>query len=130
VIFDATGSVLLVRESHPEWEPDDEPYVPPGGTVEPGETPREAAAREIAEESGVVATVGEFLGVYVSLADDFVAFGFLAQITSGSPSVPAGGEIVDVGWFDPTNLPSPCPTLATALIADAVAGRRGVYREI
>jgi ADP-ribose pyrophosphatase YjhB (NUDIX family) len=43
VIFDGQGRVLLVRESHPEWEPEQEPYVPPGGTVEAAETPREAA---------------------------------------------------------------------------------------
>jgi 8-oxo-dGTP diphosphatase len=58
VIFDPRGRVLLVRESHLEWEPEQEPYVPPGGTVESGETPREAAEREIFEECGVVAKAG------------------------------------------------------------------------
>ncbi len=38
--------VLLVRHRVRGW-------VPPGGTVEPGETPRTAAARELAEETGV-----------------------------------------------------------------------------
>jgi ADP-ribose pyrophosphatase YjhB (NUDIX family) len=130
VIFDGHGRVLLVRESHPEWEPEQEPYVPPGGKVEPGETPREAAEREIFEECGVVAKAGELLGVYVSKADEWFAFAFLAQITAGVPAVPAGGEIAEVGWFDPCDLPTPCPSLATALIADAVEGRRGVYREL
>src|SRR4029450_13613273 len=39
VIFDGHGRVLLVRESHPEWEPEQEPYVLPGGKVGPGEAP-------------------------------------------------------------------------------------------
>ena len=39
------GHVLLVRHRVRGW-------VPPGGTVESGETPREAAARELVEETG------------------------------------------------------------------------------
>jgi len=42
----AYSHVLLVRHRVRGW-------VPPGGTVEPGETPRAAAARELVEESGV-----------------------------------------------------------------------------
>ena len=34
----------------------------PGGLVEPGETPEQAAARECLEESGVAVVVGERLG--------------------------------------------------------------------
>ena len=46
-VFDATLSqVLLVHHPWRGW-------VPPGGQVEPGETPREAARRELCEETGV-----------------------------------------------------------------------------
>ena len=126
VIFDSHGRVLLVRQSHPEWEPEQEPFVPPGGG-RAGETPRDAAEREIFEECGVVAKAGALLGVYVSRADDFLAFVSLAEITAGVPAVPPSGEIVEVGWFDPANLPTPCPSIATAVIADA-ASRVGVYQ--
>jgi 8-oxo-dGTP diphosphatase len=126
VILDSDGRVLLVRER----QPDHAPWVTPGGVVEESETPREAAQREILEECGVVARAGEFVGAYVSRADGLLGFAFLAEISSGTPAVPAGDEIMDVGWFDPSNLPAACPSLASALIADAVAGRLGVYREL
>ncbi|MEV4708135.1 NUDIX hydrolase [Actinoplanes sp. NPDC049316] len=46
-VFDAALSqVLLVHHPWRGW-------VPPGGQVEPGETPREAARRELREETGV-----------------------------------------------------------------------------
>jgi 8-oxo-dGTP diphosphatase len=46
-VFDADLSrVLLVLHPWRGW-------VPPGGQVEPGETPREAARRELCEETGV-----------------------------------------------------------------------------
>lgn len=47
------GEVLLVRN---RWS---DGWVPPGGKIEPDESPPAAAEREVEEETGVVATVHE-----------------------------------------------------------------------
>jgi 8-oxo-dGTP diphosphatase len=58
VLFtDAAGRVLLVKPTYKRgWDI-------PGGYVEPGESPRQAAVREVAEELGLDATVGRLLVV-------------------------------------------------------------------
>ncbi|MBR7839615.1 NUDIX domain-containing protein [Actinospica durhamensis] len=62
ILLDSDGRVLLfqgfdpARPTEPPW------WYTPGGGVEPGETPQQAAARELAEETGLVvepAALGE-----------------------------------------------------------------------
>jgi 8-oxo-dGTP pyrophosphatase MutT (NUDIX family) len=56
VLFrDATGRALVVKPVYKRgWDL-------PGGYVEPGESPRQAAAREVSEELGLSVTVGRLL---------------------------------------------------------------------
>jgi ADP-ribose pyrophosphatase YjhB (NUDIX family) len=58
VLFrDAAGRALLVRPTYKDgWDI-------PGGYVEPGESPRQAAAREVEEELGVRQPIGRLLVV-------------------------------------------------------------------
>lgn len=58
-IIERRGKVLIARRKTGgaqagKWEF-------PGGTVEPGETPEQGLARELAEELGIQCRVGEFL---------------------------------------------------------------------
>src|SRR5699024_11926419 len=52
VVFDAEGRVLLAR-GHDADQLDRTWWFTIGGGIEPGETPRAAAARALAEESGL-----------------------------------------------------------------------------
>jgi 8-oxo-dGTP pyrophosphatase MutT (NUDIX family) len=95
-IFDDRGCVLLVLERD-EW-------AYPGGRLEPGETPEEAAVREAREEAGIEVDLGPLLCTR-QWADGFVLHVFAATIADGEPHAPCG--IREVGWFDPDELPSP-----------------------
>lgn len=57
LFFDEADRVLLVRPSYkPGWDI-------PGGYVEPGESPKQACAREVEEELGITPPIGSLLVV-------------------------------------------------------------------
>ena len=56
VVTTTDGHVLLIERG---WDPHKGQWALPGGHVDPGETSRAAAARELAEEAGVYATPDE-----------------------------------------------------------------------
>lgn len=57
LFHDGSGGILLVKPTYkPLWDI-------PGGYVEPGETPRQACQREVAEELGLQRQIGRLLVV-------------------------------------------------------------------
>jgi 8-oxo-dGTP diphosphatase len=102
VVRDAAGRLLLVQRGK---DPEAGRWTLPGGRVEPGESPAEAAAREVTEETGLVVAVGrEWLVIERPAGPDavFEIHDFVAEPLGGT--LRAGDDAVDVGWFTPAEL--------------------------
>jgi len=94
--------VLLVKRGHAplagEWSI-------PGGVLEVGETLREAAIREVVEETGLEIEPTVLLGVYDRILRDadertlyhYVLIDFFCRRISGEPR--AAGDAAEVRWF-------------------------------
>lgn len=99
--------MLLVRRAKP---PAEGRWALPGGRQRLGETVREAARREVLEETGLEVEVGALLDVVDSitrapdgrLAYHYTLIDFLAE--SGPGEARAGGDAAEVAWADPRNL--------------------------
>ena len=107
VVFDAGGRVLLQRRS------DTGGWALPGGIIDPGEEPADAAAREIFEETGVIAVPERLVAVTVPPPItyrngdqvQYLDLVFRCRATGGKARV-NDAESVAVGWFELDALPS------------------------
>ena len=122
VVFDAEGRVLVVRERSGSARGR---YGFPGGTLEDDETPAEGAVRETHEETGVTVEVERRIGSYGS-DNGHVVHAFRCRLLAGTPELQPGGELAEVGWFTPGEIPEPHTNALRYTLADAVAGRRDV----
>ena len=102
VITDDGGRVLLVLRG---TEPEKGRWSVPGGSVEPGETLAEAAAREAFEETGLRVSVGRELWCVTIPAGDgrvFEVHDFAATVTGGE--LAPGDDADDARWVTAAEL--------------------------
>ncbi|MBX9773654.1 MAG: NUDIX hydrolase [Xanthobacteraceae bacterium] len=98
VVFDPQGRLLLIRRKNPPFQGQ---YALPGGFVDYGETTEQAAARELAEETGLTAASLSLIGVYSDPGRDprghTVSIAYLVHVVEFIPRAgddAAGAEFV------------------------------------
>jgi len=104
VIWRGAEAVLVVRRGK---EPGLGEWSLPGGAVEPGETLREALAREVAEETGLAIETGDLIDVvdlisrdaHGALAYHYVLADFSALWRGGEAR--AASDILECKWVAP-----------------------------
>jgi 8-oxo-dGTP diphosphatase len=94
VVFDPQGRLLLIRRKNPPFQGQ---YALPGGFVDYGEKTEQAAARELAEETGLTAVALALIGVYSEPGRDprghTVSAAYLVRVADFAPR--AGDDAAD-----------------------------------
>lgn len=109
----APGRLLLLRQ------PPGRSWGLPAGLLKKAEPPVAGAARELAEESGVVIAPGDLTPAVPNAivhAKGWVDTVFLGSVpASTNPLVVDGGEVLEAGWFPLDDLPRLTPNTAHVL---------------
>jgi len=111
LVRDAAGRLLLVRRAIP---PGKGLWALPAGYVDADEDPRQAAAREVREETGLEVVCEAVVDVYPGGGGASFFLAFEARLTGGE--LTAGDDALDAAFFALDDLPE----MAFASTVDAV----------
>lgn len=124
IIFNEKGEVLLQKRA------DVNLWGIPSGHVEPGETVKDAAVREILEETGLKVKILRLIGVYSEPSSQvfhypdgrithFVTCCFQAEVIGGKLTV-CPPETLDLRYFSCDDLPEDMLKMHPLWLADAL----------
>ncbi len=105
VVWDAQDRLLLIKRAEGATKPG--LWAIPAGYVDYGEDVRQAAARELEEETGLVATIGDVVWVASNFHDPAkltVGIWFAGTVTGGT--LAAGDDADEAEFFAPDRLPT------------------------
>lgn len=99
VIFNEDQSEVLLFERG-----DFRLWTMPGGFIEPGEKPENAAVRETEEETGYIIEVIRLVGTYHRPQMNDLRYLFLGKVIGGE-AIENGPETRQVAWYPINNIP-------------------------
>lgn len=103
LVFNA-GRILLVLGREGLWSP-------PGGHLDFGESPFEAAVRETREETGVEVSNVEFVAITNDVLEEvdrhYITIWMRAETSDTAITIGDTEEIVEADWFDIADMPQP-----------------------
>jgi ADP-ribose pyrophosphatase YjhB (NUDIX family) len=122
---DEPDRILLMKRS------DNEHWGLPGGYVEPGESVRSAARREVVEETGVEIEVGRLVGVYSDPRIQVIDYGggrrvhainlCFEAVAGAQRELGTPDETLEWGFFAVDALPRPLVPIHAIRLSDAAA---------
>ncbi len=105
----------------------------PGGHLEGGESPEDAAARETLEETGVRVEIRELLGVYLWIhpqtRQQFLRIMFVADMLGMQPNARLDDGIEAVYWYTRADLKRRAQDLRTPIVLRCVDDYRTGQRQ-
>ena len=101
-IFNKDGQLLIARRG-PKARNEQGKWEIPGGSVEFGETLKQALKREVKEELGIEIELVELLGIFDHIIHEekqhWISPTYICKLTKGTPKIVEPEKCDDIGWF-------------------------------